>query len=798
MSVEIDIDLNAAGAQGKIGAIAASLEGLERVADDVDIDFDVDTSEITGEIDDLSKALDSIDLDVDRLDGRIKQAAQELDNAEVSVSHDLPDGGETNDGESSGNDPPLSGLRDFNEKSLLDRELGDFTYASNDFLADTLYKAKGGKTRGLDDDGNIVERLRRAPNLGHMSAEAPESDLSQRIGTRSGFGNDPFSMDLRRKGSDLSEEAIRRGADGSHVPFERQDIAGLEDVLQDFRQYDFDVSEQLQSRIDARNRAAAPIDTPFGDNGLNYESRMSELVDGELSELMDNPNQGSGNFLGEGQNDFVKRMGASLAQAQYEALGGVSASRDFTDFNSNVRDSVDLSENKIRRSTGFFDRDFADGIGTGMSPGERFLQTDFGEKISDVDNLKDALQGLGNTHTGVGRQLRRLAPSMSMVYNIVAASLPAIIALGTQLLGVAAAMGAVAVAGAGIIGLGLIGHGDSMASSFQQAKVEFRDLKEELYDEVQPLANQFAPIQGRIFDSIPDGLSPVFEEMEGLTDFEDTLFSLGSIGSAALQRFFSIINSNEAQISQLTERFAALGATNALDFFEWLIQTASQNQKLIIELGSAIESLLRVVYNLSMFIGRLISGMEPLFQLLSMISGLLDNRLLVGMLTAITVGGLMAVMFAKVTLAVWGLVSAISALHGFFVSVSSGGAISGMIISLQALGAWLTTITAQMTTAQMAAWGLASAIAATGVGALVVGGGLIAGQAAMDAMAPDVDTSAGATGGKTVYNDNRQFTVNNSGDTGDYATQKSVEDTVNRVKSTNSAQDLPPVGNNSS
>lgn len=795
MAVEIDLDINASEATGKIGAVAASLKGLERVADDIDIDFDVDASEITGELEELSDALDSIDLDVGKLDGRIREAAKELDDAEVSVAHDLPEGGETNDGSSSGNDPPNVDVDSFSERGLLEREYGDYTYSSNDFLAEALYKPKGGKTRGIDEDGNIVERERRAPNLGRMSANAPVFDLLQRVGTRDGFGLDPKSMDIRRKASDLSEEAISRGADGSDIPFSRQGIAGLEDTLRDFRRHGFDVSDQLQARIDARDRAASPIDTPFGDNGLNYDARISELAEGELSELVNNPNQGSGNLFREGQSDFVKRMGASFAEAQYEALGGVSGQPGFTDFNSDLRDSVPESDNDIRHATGRLDRDFASGIGTGLSTREEIFQTDIAQKISDVENLKDALQSLGNTHKGVGRQLRRLAPSMSMIYNIVSAALPAIIAFGTQLLGVAAAMGAVGAAGASIIGLGLIGHGDSMAESFQQAKVEFRDLKEEMFDEVQPLASQFAPIQGRMFDAIPGALSPVFEEMEGLTDFEDTLFNIGSIGARSLERFFGVVNSNQEKISQLTERFGELAATKAIGFFEWLINTASQNQQLIIELGSSFESLLLILYRVAMLVGRIIAGMEPLFKLFSMMAGLLNNKLLVGMLTTVTVGGLMAVMFAKVTLAVWGLISAVVALHAWFVKVSAGGAIAGMIASLQALGAWLTTITAQMTTAQMAAWGLAAAIAATGVGALVVGGGLIAGQAAMETMAGP-PSGAGVSGSGNTYNDNRSFTINQGN--GDYASQKSVEDTVRRVNSTDEAQQLPPVGGNMS
>jgi len=86
------------------------------------------------------------------------------------------------------------------------------------------------------------------------------------------------------------------------------------------------------------------------------------------------------------------------------------------------------------------------------------LIPDFGD-----DSDSSIFSKSGDNITGFTKKVRKAIPSMSVFYNLLAALIPILIVAGTQALGVAAAMGAVAVAGASIIGLGLIGHGDDMA-----------------------------------------------------------------------------------------------------------------------------------------------------------------------------------------------------------------------------------------------------------------------------------------------------------------------------------------------
>jgi hypothetical protein len=90
-----------------------------------------------------------------------------------------------------------------------------------------------------------------------------------------------------------------------------------------------------------------------------------------------------------------------------------------------------------------------------------------------------SLNGVLSRSNGI---LRRMIPTYQMWISALAAILPLIIVLGVSAFGLAAAFGAVAVAGAGLLGLGLIGEGDSMASAFENARQSVQEFKQELFE----------------------------------------------------------------------------------------------------------------------------------------------------------------------------------------------------------------------------------------------------------------------------------------------------------------------------
>jgi hypothetical protein len=635
MAVTIDLDVDASGATGSIGAVASSLKGLEMIANDLDIDLDADIGDITDEIDKFSDALSNLDVDMNNLTRDLNEAVEKLDGAQIGVNVNNPDG-QTGGGDSTGNDPPVSAV--------------DFSTFGDDVKT-------GGATTDGGSRADIFERT-YGPDAIHIS----DFDIGEMLKTRKGGG--------------LSNL-------GEHSP--------------------------LVPDYDPRERTAMRSD--MGLEPLSMGDRRLRAAD------------------------------------SYRELG-------------------DMHGIDIR------------GDGEKESPIHDF----FGN--ADMKDLNKAKNNMG----GFGAKLKKLKPTMGKYMQLLAALIPIAVVLGTQLLGVAAAMGSVAVAGGAIMGMGLLGHAESMTGSVQQAKQELRSLKGELFDTFQPTMQQFAPIQSEMFDAIPEALDPVAEKMEGLTTFKPLLFSLGAALSGGMVEALDIVERNQGAIKQLTKRFAGLIGSGLLDFFEFLIQSAARNQDLLVSFGEALIRLGVIAYNVSLAVTKILNVFSPLVGILAGLSDMLNNKFVLAMLAAASVSYITAAAFSKLGLAALAAFAKMNLIG----SGSVGGAlIQGLRRITMAVGGLIAQYTALTGAALMAA----TAMAMTGIGLLAVGAGAVAAGSILDGPNKS-DGSYGdygdGGGQKTVYNDNRQFTIN-SGGGGDYATQKSMESTVRKVNENEEATSLPPV-----
>ena len=392
---------------------------------------------------------------------------------------------------------------------------------------------------------------------------------------------------------------------------------------------------------------------------------------------------------------------------------------------------------------------------------------------------KGRMDKFRKVHENFGSRLRKLKPTMGKYMQLLAAMIPIAVALGTQLLGVAAAMGSVAAAGGAIMGLGLLGHGDSMAESMEQAKQEVQELKQELFQTLQPQMQQFAPIQSRMFDAIPEAFEEngIGEQLEELTAFEDTLFELGSALAGGMAEALKIINDNQEAISQLTTRFSGLIGSGLLNFFEWLIQAAKRNQELLIDVGRDMLKLAGVAYNLSMAVTRLIATLSPFFDVLLWISELMNGGILIGLIAMV------AYLYAlgKAALVIYTLGTAFSSLMSFI----SGASASMASYTLTTWGAVKATMA------------LAAAIGAVSLGTALVVGAVTAGAAMSVGVGDNMPNNGGMgrgpgrRGTTIVHNDNRSFNITQQN--GDYADRKAVGEEISKRNETKDAQSLPPV-----
>lgn len=796
MSVKIKVELDATDVAKDIGAIETALASLDGKSNEIDLGDSIDADGITGKIGEIVGKLEELETDSDAIADNLAESFSEIpDEIEVKHDHQTPDGG-TNNGDSRGK-PRINtgGFLDAQKKAA---EAGGTT-TDGGSRANLLERTYGEHiAMGKSDLGGLEKHYNsKISNLGEGAPgfSAPDEGDARMVGTRSGFGMDSVAMDLRRNLIPETLEELQNAGDVSSGQSAAAQVA-QEGIAQRLLN-----SRQLQATLGKEN---------MGFESFNGDKRDAvPETDAEIGRATKSIN-GIPDFEDvtrgtEGGTDLIDIDAAKEAKRQAsEALqeGVLGEERsvggyDFTDFNSDARAQSDIQFGELMGQTrgDGFQMDF----GRSGSTADILKDTNIGKKLDNIDDLGDAFDGLGDAQSGLKTKLRNLFPTMGKYMQLLAALIPVAVALGTQLLGVAAAMGAVGAAGAGIIGLGLLGHADSLQGSMAQAKQQVKDLKKEMFDVAQPVMQQFAPIQARAFDALPEGMGGITEEMEGLADYEGTLFELGGALAGGFEEFFSIINDNRQAISNLTSTFGGIIGSGLLKFFEWLIQTASQNEQLIHDLSASLISLAETAYNLSMAIGRIVAAFQGVFTVLSVLTSFLNNKYVVGLLSSIAVMATMAFMFMKVSLMAWGLVSAVSSLVTFLSILGGGSMLAGIMAVFSEMVLWIQAAIAHFTALELAALSAAGAIAATGIGAIVVAGGM----AAAETMTPDVPSGgAGGVGGmggggKTVYNDNRKYTINNGGGD-DYASRKATEDTIARVNETETAQDLPSVETSSS
>jgi hypothetical protein len=361
---------------------------------------------------------------------------------------------------------------------------------------------------------------------------------------------------------------------------------------------------------------------------------------------------------------------------------------------------------------------------------------------------------------------------MGKYMQLLAALIPVAIGLGTQLLGVAAAMGSVAVAGGALIGLGMIGHADSLTGSIAEAKQELQQFKLELFEEISPTAQTFAPIQSRAFDAIPAAVGDIVDQAEGLTAFEETIFNMGGDLAGGIEEAISLMIEYESTISSVSQNFSGLIGGGLLKFFEFLLNTISQNQALLVNVGRQMVKLAVVAFNLAMAITRIVGALGPMFNILVFISELLNSQLIVNLLTMI------AYLFILGKAA--GLVYALAS---GFMTLTVGVADAALAMFGYEMSTW---------GAVAATMALVGAIGLLTLGAATVIGGAVTGSVMQQQ--PGADFSGGGagpgSGTTTVYNDNRSYQIN-SGGSDDYASQKRMEGVVKKVNETTEATNPP-------
>jgi len=416
----------------------------------------------------------------------------------------------------------------------------------------------------------------------------------------------------------------------------------------------------------------------------------------------------------------IKEVNSEIADSLFEERGVGYPARNFG-AGWNGFDEVDMlnSDGRFHSPREPSSGSLSASISRGRSRGGRGKNVPMMGLRKDVklSKIRKRIGKIRRATNKFGSAVARLKPDMTFWYNILAAMIPMLAAFAVHAFGVAAAMGALAVAGAAVVGLGLIGYGEDMDAAWQNATSTLADFKKELFQVFQPSAQQLASISDEFFDFAPEAMRPIAESIAELAVFEDAIFAAFEGGSQFIADFFTKIADYEGIITQLAMRFGDILGTEIIDLFIWLTQEAYANQETLIALSRSAKYVGLAFYEVALMIAKFVATLEPLWVLLYKMSTLLGNKFAAAMIiaTALLLGLLFV--FAKIAIGAMNLMLALQTL-----GIVGSASIAGLATSAMT---WLGGMQAAIMNTIRSLTALKLALISTGLGMLLVGGGMI-------------------------------------------------------------------------
>jgi hypothetical protein len=700
--IAIDVDINIGEAMTKIATLKASLMSL---GDDLDLDVDfedlgLDDLGLGEDSFDLSKAINIDEIDPSDLD--LSDTDLDLDDKlRIKADADV-DLGETT-------------VRDaIKSEEITPDKIDTEASVTPDLVKKDLEGEQEAKVRVSSDldlgemEDNSLKNLIDDVKLDHASdekgGESPaKKQLLSFLSTQL-EGDDDGGGGKRFDGVDSRLTDLNMGEDFGDITNKNKRIR---DIFSDARDTD--------GFLDG----VKSIATDLKEERVGFRKQM------ERQELF-RPSTGSEKISGEtfpvgltGNTDDDSNNRKFLMSPNMDnVLGNLDAG--FGDSNRMFRDSADGADDAVRKT--------------------KLLKEQF-NKIRALNPIGDSDESAVGKIAEATPDLRDALPTMRMWWSVIGALLPLLISTVGAALGLAAAFGTVAGAGAAFIGLGLVGHAQNMDAAMQQAQQRVKDLKAELFSAFQGPAQAFAPIQARIFDMIPGEATRLAESLESLTVFEDTVIMSirGLIGWAS--SLIGLLVGYRDEIDQAVGRFGTIIGKNINNFIAFVIEEVAKNQGSLIAFGSLLKDIIIIIFNLAKMFSGVMVAFAPLIEAFRAFTGLLQNDFLKTLFVAVATFLLLSNLFAKI-----GLGAMIKGFYGMASSMMSATVTAG------SLGAALEAIRAK----------LLSILAITGIGLVLAAAGSAFAAHQTSKMTSDTGGGAGSggfgAGGQTVIN-NQDITV---------------------------------------
>ena len=568
---------------------------------------------------------------------------------------------------------------------------------------------------------------------------------------------DKFSDDLEK----LEKQLDRIDGKKLDVTLDIDDNGSIERTKAQLKALEKKITTKLNINLDGVGKAVALKSMLGGDtestHHVNVDYRgIPDGVGASLERLFGRPGS-----LGDPGNEFLMNIGDATDRAS-RAVGGDGGIPDVVEapFRGGPQLKADLAADRkrnrrrngiraIRRGIGGVMR----GIGGGIrSAGAFFSEMDMGEVTGPVQKTM--------------KTLAKFRPTIMMWWQLIALLIPMMIALAGAALGVVSAFAGIAVAGAAIVGLGLLGYGDTLTESLEEAKRRVGELKKELFGVFRPVGTAFQPILDNLFDTAPTQAQRLVDPLMRLTAF-DGFFSSSMAGVFGwVGDLIDAIADLDTEIMAIGSSFGRIIGDTLLTLLRWSVKEVYNNQEAYMKLGKILGDVIFVIFLLSRAVSFAISTFQPLFDIIVMVTEWLSNKYLAAILAGVMGGLLLAG-------ALWAVFGALSAI--------AGSAVAGVIWGL-VTGAW--SLTAVLGVVLVKLYMIISALSTIHLltGAAFVLGALAVGKLAYDEFnsgRPQASGGAGGGGNTIIVNGdvrNREYQKMKSDFPGLFEEESSVSD----------------------
>jgi hypothetical protein len=298
-------------------------------------------------------------------------------------------------------------------------------------------------------------------------------------------------------------------------------------------------------------------------------------------------------------------------------------------------------------------------------------------------------------------------------------------------------------------------------------------------------------------DIIVQQVARLNDELAAFGQF-GAIFQRGLRGAGAVvEGLFAQINNLAPILTQLGDRVGSFIKNNLPGFLRKATIEASEHQDILSNVLHVFWDVLRVVYQLSIFILTLISALRPFGSVISWIADVLDNRFIQSILIIISAGAAMIATIVIISKVLASLIAVIFALNGQLALQGSllgaiqamwgGSWIASAIKGIQGLITQVMALNGVLGVAASLATALAAALTLGVAGAIAIG----TVKKLQSTLNPEVpSTRGGGSSGPSAFGSSRsggdEVTMNFYGDMDNQSRQRIVDVT----KEQQSSQDL--------